>query len=442
MAPSAGADDAQEKRFSQWIEAEGIPFENEEAKAAYQERCTLIKDAVQMKKAPRRIPIWLQPGTFPLEYKKVQWLTAMYDYDAMAEAFIAYAEDFPADCAVAGDEVTPGKVLDLLDVKFVHWAGHGIADHLQYQYLESEFMQAGDYQDLIDDPTGWFLSVYLPRICGGLEPLSGFPNVPITNEVVIVPFFSAAFGPSAMADTFKRLISAGAETEKWLGAMELVALTVMTKGFPLFSGGFTKAPFDVLGDTLRGTQHIMMDLFRRPDLVLEACERLTPLMVKAGVQNCNESGNPLCLIPLHKGADGFMSNAQFRTFYWPTLRKVAIGLMDAGVVPMLFAEGGYNSRLDIISDLPRGKAIWYFDRTDMGKAKETVGRHTCIMGNVPVNILYAGTPDEVHAYCRDLIKVAGPNGGYIFSNGAGYDSAKPENIRAMIDCVRKYGTYA
>ena len=136
------------------------------------------------------------------------------------------------------------------------------------------------------------------------------------------------------------------------------------------------------------------------------------------------------------------SQKQFETFYWPTLRQLIIGLIDQGVVPLLFAEGGYNSRLETIAqDQPRGKTIWYFDKTDMKLAKSTVGKDSCIMGNVPVDLLYAGTPDEVITYCKTLIAVAGQGGGYIFSTGAGMQGVKAENIKAMLDAAREYGKY-
>ena len=93
-------------------------------------------------------------------------------------------------------------------------------------------------------------------------------------------------------------------------------------------------------------------------------------MIKAGVASCKATGHIMPFIPLHKGADGFMSDEQFRRFYWPTLRKVIIGLINEGIVPQLFAEGGYNQRLDVISDIPRGKVVWWFDLTDMARAKK------------------------------------------------------------------------
>jgi uroporphyrinogen-III decarboxylase len=146
-------------------------------------------------------------------------------------------------------------------------------------------------------------------------------------------------------------------------------------------------------------------------------------------------------IPLHKGADGFMSNEQFRTFYWPTLKKVIIGLANEGLVPQLFAEGGYNQRLEVISDLPKGKVVWWFDLTDMAQAKKTIGQTACIAGNVPLSLLCTATPDDVKEYCKKLVDVAATDGGFILSTGAGMQGAKPENVKAMIEFSKQYAVY-
>jgi uroporphyrinogen-III decarboxylase len=91
----------------------------------------------------------------------------------------------------------------------------------------------------------------------------------------------------------------------------------------------------------------------------------------------------------------------------------------------------------MISDLPKGKCVWYFDRTDMVRAKATVGRRACIMGNFPVALLCAGTPDEVRAECKSLMQAMKPDGGYIFSTGAGIQGSKPENVKAMIETAKE-----
>jgi len=53
-------------------------------------------------------------------------------------------------------------------------------------------------------------------------------------------------------------------------------------------------------------------------------------MIRLGVSNSRATGNPLIFIPLHKGADGFLSDQQFQKFYWPTLKQVMLGLIDEG----------------------------------------------------------------------------------------------------------------
>jgi uroporphyrinogen-III decarboxylase len=185
----------------------------------------------------------------------------------------------------------------------------------------------------------------------------------------------------------------------------------------------------------------MMDMYRQPDKVIEAMERLTPLLIRMGLSAARGSGRPLVTFPLHKGADGFMSDEQYRKFYWPTLKKVIMGLIDEGAVPFLFAEGGYETRLEIIQDVPRGKTVWQFDYTDMARAKEVLGETACIVGNVPVSLLSTGTPDEVKDYCKKLIDDAGKDGGFILSSGGIIDKAAPENVRTMIEFSKEYGVY-
>ena len=36
----------------------------------------------------------------------------------------------------------------------------------------------------------------------------------------------------------------------------------------------------------------------------------------------------LIVIPLHKGADGFLSDEQFKKFYWPNFRALLVGLIE------------------------------------------------------------------------------------------------------------------
>ena len=179
----------------------------------------------------------------------------------------------------------------------------------------------------------------------------------------------------------------------------------------------------------------------RDEEVLAACERLVQVAVDWPLRKQNAPVVPLCFIPLHKGADGFMSDEQFHTFYWPTLQRLLLGLIDEGMIPFLFAEGRYNSRLEAIMDLPKASTVWLFDQSDMARVKETIGTVACIQGNMPLSLLHAGTKEQVAEHTRRLIDVAGKDGGFILDVGAVADEGKDENLLTMVNTAKEYGVY-
>ena len=165
------------------------------------------------------------------------------------------------------------------------------------------------------------------------------------------------------------------------------------------------------------------------------------LTINTAIKNFPMTNCPVCMMPLHKGDDTFMSDKQFETFYWPSLRKVFLALIEEGLVPMPFAEGRYNSRLKLIADTPKSGVIWYFDQTDMAEAKKILGNICCIVGNVPSSIVMTGTRQQVKENCRKLIETCAPGGGYILAGGARIDTGDIENLRAMREAAYEYGTY-
>jgi len=153
---------------------------------------------------------------------------------------------------------------------------------------------------------------------------------------------------------------------------------------------------------------------------------------------------PTVLIPLHKGADAFMSIDHFRKFYWPSLKQLILGIVEAGVIPILLVEASYNNaRLDLIaaSGLPGGKTIWLFEKSDMQAVRDRIGPWACIAGNISTSILAAGKPEDIEDQCRRLIETVGRGGGYILSTVASIDHATPENVRAFLRSADKYGVY-
>lgn len=437
------ADEKMDARFQRWMSTDDKEFATEEAAATYRRRAQRFYDIIQLKQ-PDRVPVTLTSGGVVAEYAGVSHGDLFYDYDKAVKAVIKFHEDFDLDYQSASNFM-PGPVYERLDYQLYRWPGHGgHSKDVPFQCLEDEYMMADEYDALIADPEGFLMHRYTPRIMkslGGLQFLMSFLG---TTELPLIPFMLApATAPPAVA-ALEAYAEAAQETAKWLGAMgQIAAKTQVEMGLPGTMGGFSKAPFDFIGDTMRGTRGVMLDMYRQPDKLLAACERLVPLAIDMAVSNANGGGNPLILLPLHKGADGFMSNDDFARFYWPTLKETMLGIIEEGVVPWLFVEGGYNQRLDLIAEdpLPAGKSVWMFDQTDMAAAKEKIGGWACIGGNVPASLYKAGSPQQMKDYVKELVDIAAPGGGFFLAPGAVVDDATTENLHAYLAAGKEFGVY-
>lgn len=435
------AKEKREARYKTWLSAEGVKFQSPEAEASYKASVTRCKDAVQLEKTPDRVPVLLLATFMPLHLYDVTPGEAMYNPEKLVSTCKKYLLDYKPDYYITPALIGTGKVFEILDYKQYKWPGHGVSEKSVYQYVEEEYMLAEDYPALIDDPSDFWLRTYLPRVFGALEPLKNIPSFTQLWEVVLVSAHMIPFGIPEVQNALKALMEAGNEAMAWIQRIMGFEMEARGMGFVSGAGGVSKAPFDILADTLRGSRAIMMDMYRRPEMVLKAVERLTPLAIKQGVGGATFQGNPIVFIPLHRGADGFMSDEQFKKFYWPGLKALILGLADEGCVPFLFCEGSYNSRLEYLKELPKASCLWVFDRTDMANAKKLLGKKLCIGGNVPSGLILTGTPEQVKAYCKNLVDVVGKGGGYIMAFGTAMDEGKADNIHAMIDFTKEYGVY-
>ena len=408
----------------------------------YQERLKRVEDAIALR-VPDRVPVFLQWGFFPARYTGITYEEYMYDPEKATNAAIKVHEDFEPDMAESPFSTRViGPTLDALDFKQLRWPGRGLKPELSYQFVEGEYMPAEEYDHFIEDSTDWVVRKYWPRVCGALEPLGKItPMKYIISYYFGIPFGFAPFGTEEVQQALDALKKAGEASLRAATHARAFGQEMAKRGFPMQAGGCTKAPFDTLGDFFRGTRGIMMDMYRCPDKLLKALDKLTPWMIQMGVADGKKTGNPRIFIPLHKGSDSFMSEEQFKTFYWPSLRQLMLGLIEEGMNPALYVESNHTSRLEIMRDVPPGKVIYHMENTDMFKAKEILGDRVCLRGNVPVTLLCVGTPDEVKAYCKKLIDVAGKGGGFIMDSSVNVEDAKIENIRAMVEFTKEYGVY-
>jgi len=300
-------------------------------------------------------------------------------------------------------------------------------------------MRPEEYDAFTLNPADYIIRRFLPRNWGAFSPLSGLGS--------FSSFQGIAYQAMAMASMpdFRPMLEAISEASQamveWQSVVTECSRATQAMGYPSTEGGMALSPFDTIADLLRGTRGSSMDMYRQPEKLLEATDRIVHLTLQSVLENAGRFRSPFVFIPMHKGDDNFMSGPQFEKFYWPPFRKLLLGLIEEGLIPSMVVDGTYNRRLDFIKDLPRASVVWTFEKTDMALAKKVLGGHACMAGNVTGSLLYTGTPEDVKKYCRWLIDTCAPGGGYILSMGVTVDKVSPANLQAIIETAKEYGVY-
>ena len=409
----------------------------------YKEREKRVKDAIQLK-VPDRVPFWFQDlSFFPAKYAGITFEEAMYDDDKLFAAYKKTIIDFKPDMYFnPGHAIhTPGDALEAVNCKQIKWPGHGVSPYHTFQFVEGEYMKADEYDAFLDDPSDYTIRTYLPRVMGALEPLKTLPPI----KAFLLGYFgmpqSSAYIVPEAASAFESFYKGGLAIMRHNSAVASFQRQMRELGFPCSCGAITLVPFDIFSDTLRGMRGVMLDMYRQPDKLLEGIEKLLPMMIELAVSGAKMSGNPGVFIPLHRGAHGFMSLKQFETFYWHGLKRLILALIDEGLTPCPFFEGDYTSRLEYLTDLPRGKVLGLFDSTDIFKAKDILGDTMCISGMMPLSLLQTSAPQQVKDYAKKLIDVVGKGGGFIMGPRSAMDECDPDLVKVWADFTEEYGVY-
>jgi hypothetical protein len=414
------------------------------AAESYREREARVRDAIALRE-PDRVPVIIRGENFASRYAGIPFSAAYYDPALFRSALKKTILELEPDMGGGASTLAAsGKALEMLGMVQLLWPGGPLPAGAAHQFVETEYMQREEYDLFNTDPTDFILRFYLPRVFKSLRSLSGLTSVmPIQNSAAF-PTVLHQYGTAEIGFALELLHRAGEEQERWRGALAGFEEEMADLGFPLAShANFGGAPFDAVSDYLRGMRGTMLDMYLCPDKLLLACERIMDWRIARTVPaDPRGRGNPKRAGgAILRGSDGFMSRAQFDRFYWPGLKRTMEHTIDLGYVPFLFCEGTCNSRLEYFLDLPKGKFVLQFDETDMGLAKSVLGKHCCIMGNVPASLLSVGSPAQVEEYCRNLFRTAGRGGGFILTSGGFLDDARPENVKAMVDSASKHGRY-
>jgi uroporphyrinogen decarboxylase len=141
---------------------------------------------------------------------------------------------------------------------------------------------------------------------------------------------------------------------------------------------------------------------------------------------------------------GFLvSPAVYRQYLFPWLTQLG-DLCRKAHKPFLFHSDGVL--WDVLDDLVDCGicALHPIEpiAMDIREVKRRYGDRLCLVGNVEVDTLSRGTPDQVKEQVRTLLREVAPGGGYcIGSSNTVPNYAQLENYRAMITEVWRSGRY-
>jgi uroporphyrinogen-III decarboxylase len=214
------------------------------------------------------------------------------------------------------------------------------------------------------------------------------------------------------------------ETEKWQ-ARGVVSLMNGLGSIP---------PFDIFS-IHRSVAKFPMDVRRMPDKVKAAVKACMPDIIANGKKSLEDSTVNRIGTASSRSSATFISNKQFEEFVLPTWLEFVWAMADAGADIVFHCDCDWTRFLPYFKEFPAKRCLLQLDgATDIFKAREILGDHMALHGDVPAPLLTLGTPDEVFAYCKRLIDVIGKDGGgFVLSSGCSTpDNSKIENVRAMV----------
>jgi len=132
-----------------------------------------------------------------------------------------------------------------------------------------------------------------------------------------------------------------------------------------------------------------------------------------------------------------VSPDMFREVFKEPMRKAASAI---GKPWIYHSDGNYRAVLEDIVDIG-AYGIHPIERSSMDTAwlKKNYGKKLCLVGNVDIETLSKGSPDEVDAEVAGIIALLGPGGRHIISDSNSIpDGCKAQNMLALAQAVEKY----
>jgi hypothetical protein len=364
------------------------------AQELLQERTTRLHTAVALG-TPDRVPLSLVMDAFAARTQGVKLADFVADVDLAGRTMLATMELLGDVDSIQFGVYAP-SVLGLLWLAPVKLPGRDLPEDSLWQLDEQVRIQPEDYDRIVEGGWGPWFGQYIGKYLGE----------------------AAAAGQA--------LQQAG---PRWVGEY-------MRRGYVVFSPMTVDHPFEHLCGG-RSVKEFMLDLYRIPDKVQAAMDAIIAEKREQTRHMVRAVGPTGYWVGGWRTAPEFLAPKLWNRFVWPYLKELVEIVAEEGGMPVLHFDANWDREIERLKQLPRAKCVLALDgKTDIFRAKQILGDHMCLLGDVPPALLTLGTPDEVKSYCHRLLSEVGPSG-FIMAMGCAIPpDAKLENVQAMVGSVK------
>ncbi len=373
-----------------------------EMQELYETRRTRIAKAIALEPVDR-IPTAYMGMAFAPRYMGMSIADYCEIPENCTEVTLAAMDQLGADVWDGINALPCGRIVPSLTslwLSRIAVPGRELPDDSLWQVQEAEVMLPEDYDTILDQ--GWpaFVKQYYPRV---IDP----------EEL--------------------------AESRSWdRRNLEWAKQLCREHGYVPISYGTTSIPFEYLCGG-RSMGRFFIDLYRDEAKIKEVMDVMMPHMIQTGLNIAERSDIRAVWVGGWRSASSLLAPKIWDSVVFPYLLELTEALAADGVISVLHLDQDWTRDLERFRELPAKMCLLNTDGfTDLRKAKEALGDHMAIMGDVPSGLLASGTPDDVFQYVVDLLRDIGPTGLILAPGCDAPINAKPENMAAMVAASREF----
>jgi uroporphyrinogen decarboxylase len=196
---------------------------------------------------------------------------------------------------------------------------------------------------------------------------------------------------------------------------------------------------------LLGFQNFCMSLYLQDELVARVFQKVGQIQAD-GLRKLLEVpnvGGAWVVDDLSYGSGTMIDPKFFRKYVFPWYEEMAAICRKKDLLFFFHSDGNIWQILDDLVSVGF-HAIHPVDPTcmDIREVKEKVGKRLGVLGNIDVDLLARGTPEEIRKLTMTRLREIAPGGGYALGSGNSVPNwARFENYQAMRETALTFGGY-